>query len=49
MDEQTTPNPEDETFDHEAAYYGPWAWIAGLALSVFLIVLLFSLADGIGG
>ena len=27
-------------------YYGPWAWIAGLALGGGIIWMMFALADG---
>lgn len=46
---QENGNPEDTSFDSEARHFGPWAWIAGLALGGVLIALLFGLADGIGG
>jgi hypothetical protein len=49
MEEKNNPNPEDETYDDEANYFGPSAWIVGLALAAVLIALLFGLADGISG
>ncbi|NBT39530.1 MAG: hypothetical protein EBT20_03610 [Alphaproteobacteria bacterium] len=36
----------DGTRDDHVNYYGPWAWLAGLAFGAGLMALMFYVADG---
>ena len=37
---------DEDSHEDEMRMYGPWTWIAGMALGVGITVVMFVLADG---